>query len=215
MKRLAKLYFRYGTMDSSKTLRLLADAHEYEERGENPLLLKPVLDTRSQTGFIESRAGLKAPCTDISDKDNLTRFVAGLRDIEGGVDCIFVDEAQFLTVDQVVQLRIVADGFNIPVMCYGLKTDFQGKLFSGSMALFENANRFEEIKTICREKGCKHKAMYNGRFDKDGNPLFEGETVKIGDTKERADESSHYYIPKCSIHFFEDVKKFYTAKGIM
>jgi thymidine kinase len=201
-----KIYFRYGTMDSSKTARLLMDANEYVQRGENPLLLKPVQDTRSKTGFIESRIGLRAPCVDVEATDNLTALVTMLVKSGDVPDCVFIDEAQFLTMAQVIQLRIVADNYKIPVMCYGLKTDFRGLLFDGSRALFENANRVEEVKTICREKGCKNKAMYNGRF-KNGVPVFDGETVVVGDTAERKkEEDAYYYIPKCSVHFYEDFR---------
>lgn len=197
-------------MDSSKTARLLMDAHEYKQRGEFPLLLKPVEDTRSSKGTIESRVGLSAPCMDIDKSFNIQGYVHGLLNMREMIACIFVDEAQFLAPLQVVQLRMIADLFHIPVICYGLKTDFKGIMFEGSKALFEHANRFEEIKTICREENCKSKAMYNVRF-LDGKPMFEGETVVIGDTKE--EKNKYYYVPKCSKHFFEDYMKFHKSKG--
>lgn len=206
MDDIAKLYFRWGTMDSSKTARLLMDAHEYEQREEFALLLKPVEDTRSSTGMIESRVGLSAPCVDFERNANLFQYLSTL---ETKPACIFVDEAQFLTFHQVINLRMIVDVLGIPVMCYGLKTDFLGNLFEGSQSLFAHANRNEEIKTICRQEGCRHKAMYNGRF-KDGKPVFEGETVAIGDTKENQD--SYYYIPKCSTHFFQDYMHFDNEK---
>jgi thymidine kinase len=204
----AKLYYRYGTMDSSKTARLLMDAHEYEQRNEYALLLKPVLDTRSRQGMIESRVGLSAPCLDINREFNIYEYV---RNIKTPIACILIDEAQFLSMQQVIHLRLVADNLGIPVMCYGLKTDFRGLLFEGSQSLFQVANRYEEIKTICREKGCRKKAMFNGRF-KNGEPLFDGKTVAVGDTKENSD--SYYYIPKCSKHFFEDFANYNKQRGV-
>jgi thymidine kinase len=203
-----KLYFRYGTMDSSKTARLLMDAHEYKKRGQKVLLLKPVADTRSKSGMIESRVGLSAPCIDISSDFNIIQEVAKSKE---PIACIFIDEAQWLTTAQVVQLRIIADNFGIPSMCYGLKSDFLGNLWEGAKALFEHANRVEEVKTICRHKGCKSKAMYNSRF-KNGKPAFEGETIQIGDTKTEKDK--YYYIPKCSKHFFEDLKEFNATRKV-
>jgi thymidine kinase len=204
-----KLYYRYGTMDSSKTMRLLADAYEYYQRGEFALLLKPTTDTRSSQGKIESRAGLSAPCLDIDKKFNIYNYIQSVTSKQE-VSCILVDEAQFLTTQQVIHLRLIADNLGIPVMCYGLRTDFMGNFFEGSSALFQHANSLEEVKTMCREKGCKSKAMYNGRFI-NGKPVFEGETVAVGDTKET--ENGHYYIPKCSRHFFMDFAKFNAEKG--
>ncbi|HDX9663297.1 TPA: thymidine kinase [Bacillus cereus] len=207
---MTKVYFRYGCMESAKTTRLLTDSHEYKQRGEFPLLLKPVVDTRSSKGMIESRTGLSAPCIDIDERFNIQRYVYNLLDSGCEVACIFVDEAQFLTTAHIVQLRMVADLFQIPVICYGLKTNFMGVMFDGSRALFEHANRFEEIKTICREEGCKSKAIYNVRF-LDGEPMFEGESIVIGDTKQ--EKNKYYYIPKCSKHFFNDYNTFNKAKG--
>lgn len=200
MTSMSKLYWRFGQMDSSKTARLLMDAYEYYTRGEYALLLKPSIDTRSKSGMIESRVGLSAPCLDIDKDFNVVRYVSRVNE-DKPISCIFVDEAQFLTHEQVIGLRIIVDKLNIPVICYGLKTDFTGKLFDGSQALFQYANRFEEVKTICREKGCREKAMFNVRF-KNGKPVFNGDVVQIGDTNET--DGSYYYIPKCSKHFFED-----------
>lgn len=178
------------------------DAHEYMQRGESVLLLKPVKDTRPKKGMIESRVGLASECLEVDGEFNIYAHVSKIvNSTNTSVACIFIDEAQFLTMAQVVNLRMIADGLNIPVMCYGLKSDFRGVMFDGSKALFEHANRFEEVKTICREEGCRKKAMYNGRFV-DGQPIFKGETVAIGDTSEV--DGGYYYIPKCSKHFFID-----------
>jgi thymidine kinase len=197
----AKLYFRYGTMDSSKTARLVMDAYEYQQRGEFVLPMKPAVNTRDKKGVIESRVGISVQCLDLESDYNIFTHVNVLK--QSGIDlaCIFVDEAQFLSYSQTLQLRMIVDQLHVPVMCYGLRTDFQGKLFEGSRGLFELANRFEEVKTICREAGCKNKAMFNVRY-KDGKPTFEGNSVKIGDTKE--EENKEYYVVKCSDHFLRD-----------
>lgn len=197
-------------MDSSKTVRLLVNAHEYYQRGEFALLIKPTDDTRSKKGMIESRAGLSAPCLDISKDFNIFNYILSVHEKQE-VACILVDEAQFLSMQQVVHLRLLADTYGIPVMCYGLKTDFMGNLFEGSQSLMSHSNTLEEVKTMCREHGCKSKAMYNGRF-KNGLPVFEGNSVLVGDTKETKD--SYYYLPKCSKHFFEDFSKYKQTQGV-
>jgi thymidine kinase len=197
-------------MDSSKTIRLLVNAHEYYQRDEFAFLMKPTTDTRSSQGMIESRAGLSAPCLDISRDFDIYSYISKVNQ-EQPIACILIDEAQFLTAQQVISLRLLADNLGIPVMCYGLKTNFMGNLFEGSQALIEHSNSTEEVKTMCREHGCKSKAMYNGRFLK-GEPVFEGESVKVGDTKETEDD--FYYIPKCSKHFFQDFAKYRKTKGV-
>lgn len=203
---MAKLYFRFGTMGSSKTARLCMDSHEYTERGEFVLNIKPIADTRSARGIIESRTGLSVPCFDLDKDYNIFDHIHYLMADRGiKLACVFVDEAQFLTYAHVLQLRLVANTLDVPVMCYGLKSDFTGHLFEGSLALFELANRFEEVKTICREESCKHKAMFNVRY-KDGKPTFKGDSVKIGDTKQ--DENNEYYVVKCSKHFLDDYARY-------
>ncbi|HFK1543462.1 TPA: thymidine kinase [Bacillus cereus] len=209
---MAKVYFRYGTMDSSKTMRLITDAYDYTSRGEFVLPIKSVSDTRSQKGKIESRTGLSIDCLDV-DKDYHIYGHIGML-VKNGVEvsCVFVDEAQFLTSAQVLQLRLIANHFDIPVMCYGLKTDFRGNMFEGSQSLFIHANRLEEVKTMCREVGCKHKAMFNVRYF-DGKPTFEGEQVQVGDTK--VEEKAYYYIPKCSAHFLENFESHLKEEGVV
>ncbi|WP_239587311.1 thymidine kinase [Bacillus velezensis] len=205
---ISKVYFRYGTMDSSKTARLLMDAHEYAQRGEFALLIKPSTDTRSKKGKITSRIGLQANCIDANERCNIFDLV---KNMEYRPECILIDEAQFLTEMQVVNLRMIANVLRIPVMCYGLKSDFRGRLFEGAKALFEHADKLEEVKTICREEGCKNKAMYNGRFI-DGKPVFEGEIVAVGETnKNNEGEREYYYVPKCSLHFFSDIAKYHNG----
>lgn len=202
---MAKLYFRYGCMDSSKTSRLLMDAYEYEQRGEKTLLLKPVIDTRSSKGMIESRVGLSASCIDIDSDFRIQEYLAKLlRKTKTLPSCIFVDEAQWLTPLQVVDLRIIADIYDVPSICYGLKLDFKGRLFAGSKALFEHANRCEEVKTICRHENCTNKAMYNARY-LNGEFCWDGDIVEVGDTK--ITQNSYYYKPLCSKHYFEEFSK--------
>jgi thymidine kinase len=202
---LAKLYYRHGTMGSSKTARLIMDAYEYQERGEFTLPIKPVVDTRSKKGIIESRTGLSVKCLDLEKDYNILGHVEML--VKNGIklSCILIDEAQFLTYTQVLQFRLIATNFDIPVMCYGLKTDFRGLMFEGSKALLELAEVIEEVKTICRENGCRHKAMFNIRY-KDGKPTFKGDSVKVGDTKEEKDKE--YYVVKCVYHFLQDYAKY-------
>jgi len=208
---IAKLYFRYGTMDSSKSARLIMDAHEYTQRGEMVFPVKPVVDTRSKKGVIESRVGISVKCFDLEKDYNIFHHVHNLVVTQGiKLSCVFVDEAQFLTYSHVLQLRLIADNLDIPVMCYGLKTDFTGHLFAGSTALFELANRFEEVKTMCRVDGCRHKAMFNVRY-KNGVPIFKGTVVKVGNIKE--EENKEYYVVKCSKHFLSDYAQ-YSNKGI-
>lgn len=204
--KMSKLYFRYGTMDSSKTARLLMDAHEYIQRGEEVLLLKPSDDDRWDNAQIVSRIGLKGDCVVVGKSGDVYNVIANLNFSPA---CILVDEAQFFTEEQILQLRRVADRLDIPVMCYGLKVTFQGKLFEGSKALFENANVIEEVKTICRAEGCRNKAMYNVRYV-NGKPVLDGDIVEMGDT---AESNEIYYLPKCSIHFFNDISKANSLQG--
>lgn len=202
---MTKIYYRYGCMDSSKTTRLLMDAYDYTQRGQYVLLLKPIVDTRSKKGRIESRIGLSAPCLDITKNFNVLDYIASHP--EQDIASIFVDEAQWLTTEQVIQLRIIADEFGVPSMCYGLKSDFLGNLWEGATALFAHANRAEEVKNMCRHENCKHKAMYNARF-KNGKPTFEGKTIIVGDTQ--VEENKYYYLPMCSKHYFAIKQQYYA-----
>lgn len=195
---MAQLYFRYGTMASSKSANLIMTAHNYEETGRHVMILSSIIDTRSRVDEVSSRVGIKAPAIPIEcDEDLLVLFDELRRSQEarygysGLPDCVLVDEAQFLTPDQVKQLGVVVDDMNIPVICYGLKTDFTGRLFAGAKALFEVADKIEEIKTVCRY--CDRKATYNLRT-LDGKPTATGEQIQIGDQE---------YIPVCRKHFNE------------
>ena len=199
---MAQLYFRYGCMGSSKSLNLLATAHNYKSLGKNVLLLKPNLDTRSTNGYIESRAGLKAECVDITSEDNLLELYKN-KDIvmNDRIEAILVDEANFLTKEQVKQLRKIVDKFNIPVMAFGLKNSYiDSKLFEGSKALLYYADKIEEIKTICSCSDCNKKATMNLRV-LNGKPVYDGEMINCGDTKPNSD----YYISVCSNHYYNPI----------
>lgn len=168
----AKLYFRYGSMNSGKTAMLLAAAHNYIERGMYPMLLTYAGDHRFGVGKISSRLGVSKPSMVF---DNNTDLEYGIT--YDDVNAIFVDEAQFLTAQQVEELHRVAIRKSIPVLCYGLRTDFRGKLFVGSAALMAHAETLEEIKTVC---DCGKKATHVLRF-KNGVPEKDGDVVQIGD----------------------------------
>ena len=180
---MAKLYFRYGAMGSSKTANALMVRYNYLERGKRPLLLKPSVDTRDGQFLIRSRCGLEAECV-LMDSIPLGDIHAGK------YDCLIVDEAQFLTKDQVETLANICDFDDIPVICYGLKTDFQGNFFEGSLWLLARADTIEEVKTIC---WCGKKATQNARLDGNGRITKEGEQVVLG--------ANDRYIGLCRKHW--------------
>jgi thymidine kinase len=168
----ARLWFRYAAMNAGKTSNLLQVAHNYEENGERVLLLTSSLDDRSGRGVISSRIGLRR---DAETYDSRTRFDELLRTVD--VACVLIDEAQFLTEAQVRQLHRWVHTRDIPVMCFGLRTDFQGNAFPGAAALLLLADTLEEIRTACR---CGKKATMNIRVDENGQRLKEGTQVLIG-----------------------------------
>ena len=171
---MAKLYFKYGAMGSSKTAQALITKYNYEENDMKVWLLKPSADTRDGASILRSRIGLEAQ-TEISppEANIYDRYVA---DHVGKCDAVIVDECQFLTPEQIDQLRQIVDDFNVPVMCFGLRTDFQTKLFPGSLRLMELADAIEEIKTMC---DCGTKATVNARIS-DGYIVTEGAQVVLG-----------------------------------
>lgn len=173
---MAKLYFSYSAMNAGKSTLLLQSAYNYEERGMRALLLTSAFDDRSGRGVISSRIGLRREVDAFRPEDDLHALISD-RHAERKVDCVLVDEAQFLTREQVWQLARVGDEMRIPVMCYGLRTDFQGKLFPGSETLLAIADQLREIRTIC---WCGAKATMVARLDADGNVIEEGEQVVIG-----------------------------------
>ncbi len=173
---MAKLYFYYSAMNAGKTTLLLQSAHNYRERGMNPLLFTPALDDRHAVGKISSRIGLEADAVVFTAETDLYAHV--LAELEQrNIHCVLVDEAQFLSRDQVFQLSEVVDRNNIPVLCFGLRTDFQGELFEGSKHLLAWADQLEEIKTICHTG---RKATMVVRVDENGYALKEGSQVEIG-----------------------------------
>jgi len=173
---MAKLYFNYSSMNAGKTTVLLQSAHNYRERGMTPLLFTPKLDDRYGSGWIKSRIGLQARATIFVPEDDL--FEATRAELESqSIHCVLVDEAQFLSRVQVYQLSEIVDELNIPVLCFGLRTDFQGELFEGSKHLLAWADELTEIKTICHTG---RKANMVVRVDDDGYALKEGAQVEIG-----------------------------------
>ena len=172
---MAKLYFKYGAMGSSKTAQALITKYNYEENDLKVWLIKPSADVRDGAATLRSRIGLEAQVEVIPPEiDVLERFI---REKEGSCDVIIVDECQFLTEAQIDQLRAIVDEHNVPVMCFGLRTDFQTKLFPGSLRLMEVADTIQEIKTIC---DCGAKATVNARIDGEGHIVTQGAQVVLG-----------------------------------
>lgn len=174
---MAKLYFYYSAMNAGKTTTLLQSAHNYRERGMRVLILTPRLDDRAGTGTVASRIGLKAAGQPFDRDDDLERRVRDDIDANGKLDCALVDEAQFLTKSQVWQLSEVVDALRVPVLCYGLRTDFRGELFEGSQYLLAWADELTEIKTICHSG---KKATMTVRVDESGRAVHQGPQVEIG-----------------------------------
>lgn len=172
---MAKLYFRYGVMGSSKSAQALITKFNYEEQGMRVWLIKPAADTRDGVDKVRSRIGLEQTGDAITEDMNLFEI---FRDREKEFnDVIIADEAQFLTPAHIEQLRDIADLYNVPVFCFGLRTDFRTKLFPGSARLFELADSISELKTVCT---CGGKAMVNARIDNEGNIITEGEQIMLG-----------------------------------
>ncbi len=173
---MAKLYFYYSAMNAGKSTTLLQSAHNYRERGMRALLMAPRLDDRYGEGQITSRIGLSAEAFPFTRDFDVYAHVSA-EHAHDPLHCVLVDEAQFLTRVQVMQLTFVCDRLRIPVLCYGLRTDFRGEPFEGSQYLLAWSEELMEIKTIC-ETG--KKATMNARLDADGNRVFSGEQVEIG-----------------------------------
>lgn len=170
---MAKLYFKYGAMGSSKTAQALITKYNYEENDLRVWLIKPSTDDRDGAGVVQSRIGLKADAEIISGETDLYQ----LFDSRKNADVIIVDECQFFRPEQIDQLRRIVDDFNVPVLCFGLRTDFRTKLFPGSLRLLEIADNIEEIKTIC---DCGAKATVTARIGADGYIVTGGEQVFLG-----------------------------------
>ncbi|SDX43046.1 thymidine kinase [Roseicitreum antarcticum] len=188
---MAKLYFHYSTMNAGKSTALLQASHNYRERGMHTLLMTAQLDTRAGRGQIASRIGIAEPAETFAAGDDLFIRLKSLMEAEPCA-CIFLDEAQFLTESQVWQLARVVDDLDVPVMCYGLRVDFRGKLFPGSAALLALADEMREVRTICH---CGRKATMVVRRGPDGRPLRDGEQVQIG--------GNATYVSLCRRHWRE------------
>ncbi len=173
---MAQLYFYYSAMNAGKSTTLLQSAHNYRERGMKALLFTPTLDDRDGEGKITSRIGVSADAVAFHSEFEFFKYVSEMQQKEV-IHCVLIDEAQFLTPQQVLQLTLVCDQLNVPVLCYGIRTDFRGEPFSGSKYLLAWADNLLEIKTICRTG---KKATMNARMDEAGNRVTEGAQVDIG-----------------------------------
>ncbi len=190
---MAKLYFNYSTMNAGKSTVLLQAAHNYAERGMQTYLLTAKLDNRAGDARIASRIGIGAAADTFDENEDLfsklqTRLAAG------PCACVFIDEAQFLEPDQVWQLARAVDDLGVPIMCYGLRVDFQGKLFPGSATLLALADEMREVRTICH---CGKKATMVVRKDADGNAMRDGDQVQVG--------GNETYVSLCRRHWREAV----------
>jgi len=175
---MAKLYFRYSTMNAGKTLQLLSTAHNYEENNENILILTSSLDNRYGENIVKSRVGISKNAISIDKKINIYQYVYD-NFLFNKIKAILVDESQFLTKEHIFQLSDIVDILNIPVICYGLRSDYKMEPFEGSKYLMSIADSIEEIKTICSE--CKDKkAVVNARIDNKNKIIINGEQIKIG-----------------------------------
>jgi thymidine kinase len=203
---MAKLYFNYSAMNAGKTTVLLQSAHNYRERGMTPKLFTPKLDDRYGVGWIKSRIGLQARATIFTAEDDLYEATRAELE-EQNIHCVLVDEAQFLSREQVFQLSEIVDRLNIPVLCFGLRTDFQGELFEGSKHLLAWADELTELKTICHTG---RKANMVVRVDDEGYALKEGAQVEIGGNERYVSvsraEFKNVFIGGQKIQFIEPVE---------
>ncbi len=186
---MAKLYFYYSSMNAGKSTSLLQSSYNYRERGMNTLVLAPEFDDRYGAGKVKSRIGLEAEATSFAAADDLYDVVER-RHNDNSLHCVLVDEAQFLSKEQVYQLSDVTDRLKIPVLAYGLRTDFQGEPFEGSKYLLAWADTLRELKAICH---CGSKATMVVRMDADGNAVREGSQIEIG--------GNDRYVSMCRRHF--------------
>ncbi|KRL84217.1 thymidine kinase [Ligilactobacillus apodemi DSM 16634 = JCM 16172] len=183
----AQLFFRYGAMNSGKTIEILKVAHNYEEQDKSVIIMTSGLDDRDEVGYVSSRIGLKRKAFPIFEEDDLFLKV---KELDPKAACVLVDEAQFLNKHHVLELTRVVDELNIPVMTFGLKNDFRNELFEGSKYLLLYADKIEEMKTICWF--CNKKAIMNLRIN-DGRPVYSGKQIEIG--------GNESYYPVCRKHY--------------
>jgi thymidine kinase len=184
---MAQLFYRYGAMNSGKSIEILKVAHNYEEQGKKVVILTSAVDSRAGVGMVASRIGLERKARPIYPDTNIYDLIKA---IPGSTDCVLIDEAQFLLKRHVVECARVVDELNVPVMTFGLKNDFMNHLFEGSEALLLYADKIEEMKTICWF--CAKKATMNLRIH-DGQPVYDGEQIQIG--------GNESYFPVCRKHY--------------
>lgn len=201
-----KLIFRYGCMNSGKSLQLLATAHNFQEHGIQFIIFKSAIDTRDGNNVIHSRAMEDRECVSIEPGDDIYKIISDYIDRElilgrKSLDWILVDECQFLTSEQVDQLAAIADNFGINVICYGLRTDFQTKMFPGSKRLFEICDKIEEIKSSC---DCGSKTIFNARINEHGEIVTDGEQVEVG--------GDDRYVAMCRRCYSQKTEKKYYRK---
>ena len=190
---MAKLYFYYSTMNAGKSTVLLQAAHNYRERGMEPYLLTARFDDRAGSGQIASRIGISEPADTFDSETDMFKTLEKRLD-KGTIACVFIDEAQFLTKEQVWQLARAVDDLRVPVMCYGLRVDFRGELFPGSAALLALADEMREVRTICH---CGKKATMVVRRGADGKATKDGAQVQIG--------GNETYVSLCRRHWREEM----------
>lgn len=190
---MAKLYFYYSSMNAGKSTSLLQSAYNYQERGMTPLLLTAEIDNRYSVGKVTSRIGLEAGAHLFNQDNNLFEMVSEQNENET-IDCVLIDESHFLSKEQVKQLGQVVDTLDIPVLCYGIRTDFRGELFPGSKYLLAWADNLNELKTVCH---CGRKATMVVRLDSDGKVVSDGDQVVIG--------GNDQYQSMCRRHFAEHI----------
>lgn len=187
---MAKLYFYYSAMNAGKSTVLLQSAYNYEERGMATVLFTPALDNRFAVGKIHSRIGLSAKAVSFSAEFDLFKHTQAVQAQTPNLRCVLIDEAQFLSKEQVMQLTEIVDVLDLPVLAYGLRSDFRGEPFPGSQYLLVLADNLVEIKTICH---CGRKAIMNMRLDAEGKPTTTGSQVQIG--------GNDTYVSLCRSHF--------------
>lgn len=186
---MAQLYYKYGTMNSGKTIEILKVAHNYEEQGKPVVIMTSALDNRDEIGVVSSRIGMRREAIPISDEMDIFAY---MEELDVKPYCVLIDECQFLSKRNVYDLARVVDELDVPVMAFGLKNDFRNELFEGSQYLLLLADKIEEIKTICQY--CSKKATMVLRTQ-NGQPVYEGEQIQIG--------GNETYIPVCRRHYKE------------
>lgn len=197
---MAKLRYVFGTMEAAKSALLLIEAHNFEKRGVGFLCMKPSVDNRESIDKISSRIGMERDCFTIYEEYDIYNIIKNIisdkKVEEPKLEWILVDESQFLTSEHIEQLRAIVDDFDIDVLCYGLRTDFQTYLFEGSKRLFELADDIEELKISC---SCGRKAIFNARFNENNELVINGEQILIG--------GEDKYRPLCSKCYREQIEK--------